>query len=468
MFLIEFFIATLSFTAAFRGLHWTEPTQRTSFLARAREHTKKRKTEMKNFVLSLLSGLIFFGLTAVNTRPASAQALDSSFGAGGKVEANFGVTVAPSDATLQADGKIVVVGTTDNFQIANQVFGVARFLPNGALDSTFGSGGAASVAFTNFINSPNAVAIQPDGKIVVAGETQSSDGSIDRFAVARFNPNGSLDSSFGSGGQATPEFFSFTFGGVREAATVILLQPDNKIIVAGIAIQGARRPANTALVRFNSNGTLDKTFGNGGTVAVNAIGMVTALALLSNGQILALNDVGGIAQFDSRGNLASSVTSGTIVANANNGRSAFESNGRFVIAGGARGATRRDIDVTVISFNPTGSIDHTFNSPVFDFGQEDVVFANLAQAIAVAPNGKILVGGISFNSSESVFGLARLNTNGSLDSSFGSGGALTTKFRGSDQISSILIQADGKIIAIGQAFDSSAGQGNLALARYLP
>ncbi len=423
---------------------------------------------MKKLALSLFSGLIFFGLTVVNASSAVAQGLDSSFGAGGKVVANFGVSVAPSDAALQTDGKIVVVGTTDNFQIANQVFGVARFLPNGSLDTTFGNQGAAMTAFTNFINTPNAVAIQPDGKIVVAGETQTSDGTIARFAVARFNPNGSLDTTFGSGGQITPEFFSFTFGGVRESADVILLQPDNKIIVAGVAVQGAKQPAKTALARFNANGTLDRTFGNGGTVAANAIGTATALALLSNGQILALNDVGGIAQFDANGNLASSVTSGTIVATSNNGRSAFESNGRFVIAGGARGVTRRDIDVTVISFNPTGTIDHTFSSPVFDYGMEDVVFANLAQVTAIQPNGKILVGGISFNSSESVFGLARLNTNGSLDASFGSGGALTTRFNGADQISSILIQPDGKIIAIGQAFDGSTGQGNLALARYLP
>jgi uncharacterized delta-60 repeat protein len=423
---------------------------------------------MKKFTLSILSGFIFFGLTVVNTSLASAQALDSSFGAGGKVEVDFGVSVAPSDATLQPDGKIVVVGTTDNFQIATQVFGVARFLPNGSLDSTFGNRGSAMAAFTDFINTPNAVAIQPDGKIVVAGEMQTSDDSINRFAIARFNPNGSLDTTFGSGGKVTTEFFSVTSGGVREAADVILLQPDNKIIVAGVAIQGARIPAKSALVRLNPNGTLDPTFGTGGKVAVKAIGMITALALLSNGQILALNNVGGIAQFDSQGNLAPSVTSGTVVATANNGLSAFESNGRFLIAGGARGATRRDVDITAISFNPTGSIDHTFNSPVFDFGQEDPTAHDVAQVIAIQPDGKLVIGGLLFGNSVALFGLARLNTNGSLDSTFGNRGVLTTRFEGSDQVSSIIIQPDGKILAIGQAFDSSTSQGNLALARYLP
>ena len=423
---------------------------------------------MKKSALSLLSGSIFFALTIMNACLANAQALDSSFGAGGKVEASFGVSVAPSDATLQPDGKIVVVGTTDNFQIASQVFGVVRFLPNGSLDTTFGNQGTAMTAFTNFINTPNAVAIQPDGKIIVAGEMQTSDGSINRFAIARFNPNGSLDSTFGSGGKVTTEFFSVTSGGVREAADVILLQPDNKIIVAGVAIPGARIPAKSALVRLNPNGTFDPAFGTGGKVAVNAIGMITALALLSNGQILALNNVGGIAQFDSQGNLAPAVTSGTIAATANNALSAFQSNGRYLIAGGARGATLKDIDITAISFNPTGSIDHTFNSPVFDFGQEAPTAHDVAQVIAIQPDGKLVIGGLSFVNSVAVFGLARLNTNGSLDSTFGNGGVLTTRFEGSDQVTSVIIQPDGKILAIGEAFDSSTSQGNLALARYLP
>jgi uncharacterized delta-60 repeat protein len=423
---------------------------------------------MKKVTLFILPGLLFFGLIFTNLALAGGSGLDPSFGTGGKVRTNFGASMAPGAAALQPDGKIVVVGAADNFEVATQVFGVVRYLTDGRLDPAFGNGGSVITAFTDFINVPNAVAIQPDGKIVVAGETESADGSISEFALARFNPDGSLDASFGSGGKVTTEFFAAPFGGVREVADVILVQPDNKIIVAGVAIQGARQPANTALARYNPNGTLDPTFGNNGRVAVRAISTISALALLANGQILALNNVGGIAQFDSRGNLAASVTSGTIIASAHSGRSAFEPNGRFVIAGGARGSGgRRDIDVTAISFNPTGSIDHTFNSPIFDFGLEDIQFANLAQAIAIAPNGQIVVGGISFTNSVSVFGLARLNTNGSLDSSFGSQGKLTTEFLGIDQVSAILVQPDGKIIAIGQTFDSNTRQADLVLARYM-
>lgn len=425
---------------------------------------------MKKASLSLISSFILFSLNFINAPAAIAQSLDSTFGLNGKVEISFGVNVAPGDAVLQSNGNIVVVGATDNFQIANQVFGVYRILPNGGVDTTFGNRGTAIAAFTNFINTPNAVAIQTDGKIVVAGETQSSDGSINRFAVARFNSNGTLDTTFGVGGKVTTEFFSVTFGGVRELAASILLQPDGKILVAGVAIQGAKLPVQSALARYNPNGSLDTTFGAGGKVVLQSIGMITALALLSDGQILALNNTGGIAQFDSSGRLASSVTSGTIAARSNTGVSAFESSGKFVIAGSAQGVTRHDIDVTMVGFNPTGSIDHTFSNPVFDFTGENTISSDSAQIIAIQPDGKIVVGGLTFSSTtgSSVFGVARVNTNGTLDSTFGSGGVLTTRFEGSDQVSSVLIQSDGKILAIGQAINSTTGLANLAMARCLP
>ncbi len=420
---------------------------------------------MKKSVLSLVSSIILLSL--IYTPAAIAQSLDSAFGVRGKEEVSFGVNVAPSDAALQSNGDIVVVCTTDNFQIASQVFGVTRFLPTGGIDTTFGNRGTAITAFTDFINTPNAVVIQGDGKIVVAGETQSSDGSVNRFAVARFNSNGTLDTTFGVGGKVTTEFFGVTFGGVRELADVILLQPDGKIVVAGVAIQGAKLPVQSALARYNPNGSLDSTFGSGGKVVLQSIGMISALALLSDGQILALNNTGSIAQFNASG-APVSVTSGTIAARANTGVSAFESSGKFVIAGSAQGVTRHDIDVTMVGFNPTGSIDHTFSNPVFDFTGENTISSDSAQVVAVQPDGKIVVGGLTFNTLGSVFGVARVNTNGTLDSTFGSGGVLTTRFEGSDQVSSILIQTDGKILAIGQAINSSTGLANLAMARYLP
>lgn len=124
-----------------------------------------------------------FGLSFRAISATGAGSLDPTFGNGGKVETNFGHNIRPQSAALQTDGKLVVVGALDNFQVASQVFAVVRYLPNGTLDSGFGQGGVAITAFTNFINSAKAVAIQADGKIVVAGEMQSSNGSVDQFAL---------------------------------------------------------------------------------------------------------------------------------------------------------------------------------------------------------------------------------------------------------------------------------------------
>jgi len=99
-----------------------------------------------------------------------------------------------------------VVAGFDNTTIATEAFGVVRYLPNGTLDTSFGNHGRTIAAFTNFLNSPNSAAVQSDGKIVVAGEASSADGTLSEFAVARLNENGGLDGSFGTGGKVTTNF----------------------------------------------------------------------------------------------------------------------------------------------------------------------------------------------------------------------------------------------------------------------
>src|SRR6185437_4809580 len=164
------------------------------------------------------------------------------FGNGGKVLSPGG---GATDAILQSNGDIVV--STGS--------GVARFLPTGQLDATFGSGGGLQ-----------GVALQPDGKIIWVG-SQNTPGfpafGTFSFALARFNANGTLDTSFGTGGQARVEFFAPPMQGAQEFARAVLVQPDGKILVAGSARQGQIRfaPIQGALARFNGNGTLDTSFG---------------------------------------------------------------------------------------------------------------------------------------------------------------------------------------------------------------
>jgi uncharacterized delta-60 repeat protein len=322
-------------------------------------------------------------------------------------------------------------------------------------------------ALTNFINSPNAAAVQPDDKIVVAGEAQSADGTVSEFAVVRFNANGGLDSSFGTGGKVTTNFVGVQAGGVSNPAKLVLLQTDGKILVIGTASKCARCVHNTAWARYNPNGTLDPTFGSGGTHLTNVFGgPPNAAAELSNGDFLTIAG-SVIAQFSSSGTLRTAVTAGTIVATSVGGSNVFQRDGKYLLAQGAFGeAGVSDTDIQVFRFGC--GVDWAFTNPPFDFGP-DVPAADSASAIVIQPDAKIVVGGISRpDSSSENFGVSRLNPDGSLDLTFGAGGKVTTAIAGAlAGISAMVLQPDGKIVAAGQALRNSTGAVNLLLARYL-
>src|ERR1700736_5985982 len=195
--------------------------------------------EMPRRALYLLAGLLSCGLLvaagSVSAAAATAGSLDTSFGTGGKVLTDLGVGGGvASDAALQSNGDIVVSGG----------FGLARYLPNGQLDRAFGASGIASTGFAFNGDSGTAVAVQPDGKIIWVGSQGNpafTPGGTFEFAVARFNPNGTLDASFGSGGRVGTEFFAPPLQGAQEFADAVLVQSDGKILVAGSARQGQFR-----------------------------------------------------------------------------------------------------------------------------------------------------------------------------------------------------------------------------------
>jgi uncharacterized delta-60 repeat protein len=213
---------------------------------------------MRNRAWYWLAGLaatgLLMGVSSVSAAAAAAPgSLDPAFGHGGKVLTDLGVGAGvATDAVLQPNGDIVVSGG----------FGVARYLPSGALDQTFGTGGLAATGFIGDGDSGTAAAVQPDGKIIWVGSQSNpsfAPGGTFEFAVARFNPNGSLDTSFGAGGRVSAEFFAPPLQGAQEFAAAVLVQPDGKILVGGSARQGQNRfaPIQGALVRYNTNGSLD-------------------------------------------------------------------------------------------------------------------------------------------------------------------------------------------------------------------
>jgi len=388
----------------------------------------------------------------------TAGSLDPTFGTGGIVMQNGlfkGHNVMPLTAIEQPGGKIVVILGINNL-VVSEAFGLARFTSSGKLDTTFGTKGVTMVTFTDFINSPNSVAVQPDGDIVVAGNSETTSGGL-AFAMARFTPNGQLDDTFGNGGLVT-----VNPPGIQPSASVVMVQPNGQIMEGGSVIGiNSHTPGGTVLGRYNSDGSLDTTFGtNGFAVATTAVGAPTGLALLANGSYLALGNFTRVVEFSSTGVLQSTVTADTVVATSLQGQAfdnpvLFLPSGAFIegrLVGEGHGDAKTDDQF--FRFSETGVVDHSFSSTAFGFPGVNM---NVPAALALQSNGKILVGGTPF-------GLARLNTDGELDTTFGSGGMVETP---GNQVNGLLIQTDGKIVAIGSEPPNGTVSELLMLARYL-
>jgi uncharacterized delta-60 repeat protein len=235
--------------------------------------------------------------------------------------------------------------------------------------------------------------------------------------------------------------------------------------VGGSARQGQNRfaPIQGALARYNANGSLDTSFGTGGKILSSTHGGITALGLDAAGDIFVLPQ---LAEFSPSGQADAAVTPAPITSSSHGGATTFRPSGQSV-AGTAVGVSRHDVDVQVQRFNPDGSLAST--SPAFDYsGASGLDQArDGAGAVAVQANGQAVVGGGHFLST-SVFGLGRVNADGTLDPAFGSGGTLTTTFNGDESVGAVVIQPDGKIIAVGFSENNSTGHIFIALARYNP
>ncbi len=190
--------------------------------------------------------------------------LDLTFGNGGKQIASFGFSNAfASDVAIRPDGKILAVGQATNEMTGNNDFALAQFDSFGNPDPSFDMDGLVTTAFSGGTAQARSVALQSDGKAVVAGSLFGSDG-ID-FALARYNTDGSLDTSFDDDGRVTTDFLNDA-----DNATGVVILADGKIIAAGFAITPASR--DFALARYNSDGSLDTTFGIGGKVITDIAG----------------------------------------------------------------------------------------------------------------------------------------------------------------------------------------------------
>jgi uncharacterized delta-60 repeat protein len=417
---------------------------------------------------------------------AAAGDLDPTFGVGGQLTTDLKRSSDLANAVaVQADGKLVVVGQTYlNNDFSDEDFVVARYNTDGTLDRTFGSRGRVKTDFPGLAAVPSSVVIQPDGKIVVAGGAFPLFTFAGNFEIVRYNRNGSLDTSFGDGGIVTTMFPAGSY------AFAVALQPDGKIIAAGTHFvdfdPGEMSDTDFALARYNPDGSPDTTFGVGGQVTTDFLGKeddAFSVLIQPDGKIIAVGSANDPVNFydfaavrylsngaiDPSFGVGGEVTTDFRGGGFDRARAAvLQADGKIVAAGFATTVSGASQNFAVARYTSSGALDTTFSADgrtQIDFGS----FLQSAYQVLLQSDGKIItVGYPNSESSDSDFLLARLTSTGALDPTFGTGGEVRTSF--GDLNGGALgaaLQADGKIVAVGFQATFSRTKVDIAVARYL-
>jgi uncharacterized delta-60 repeat protein len=393
----------------------------------------------------------------------SGGALDPTFGNGAgyvTTSVSNATIYGPQTALLQPDGKIIDVGVANfakhgTFQGSD--FAAVRYNSDGSLDTAFGSAGVVLASPTSISSGasvhPSGAALYPnagtanDGKFVVEGSCLVTQGKnqppLGELALLRFNSNGTLDTTFGSSGEVLT---AFSVGGTNRNVLSggVVVTSTGQIVECG----EVGSTSSTVLARFNANGTLDTTFGQAGKV-VTAGPEAQTLIQQSNGQLLVgawEGNSGTLVRYNANGTLDTTFGSGGVVTNAAFGAAGIygvavypaagtANDGKIVVAGGGGEVAR---------YNTNGSLDSTFGSGGM---------VNTLRSVAIQADGKVVVSGDG-----SI--LERYNADGSLDATFGTGGIDTTTVP-AQGLTSLVIQTNGDIVSAGQA-------STFIVARFLP
>lgn len=338
-------------------------------------------------------------------------AADPSFNSTGRRVFAVNGTGSARSVMLQPDGKILCGGTV--YSGVNTAFAVVRFLADGTLDTSFNGTGFAITQVSPWLDGIHAMALQPDGKIVVAGTASDNSGTNDDMVVARYTSAGVLDTGFNGNG-----IHIVNTGTGPALASAVLLQPDGRIVVAGSQISGLAN--DFAVIRLNADGTLDAGFGNGGKV-------VPATAADDGGRALAAGP------------------GGTLLV----GGYAFSSSGA---------------EFAALRLLPDGRPDASFGQQgrtVAGFGPGS---QDLCLSMTVQDNGRVLLSGYVQQAGGSEFGLLRLEPAGQVDASFGTSGWRTIAMGGGfAQAAAVALLTDGSVVAAG--FRDEFFTSSIALAK---
>lgn len=445
-------------------------------------------------------------------------ALDTSFGSGGKVGIALGSSNdAALAAAIQQDGKIVTAGysalTTSmtNTITIDYYFTIARFQQNGSLDTTFGF--TQNGWSDDIVGTARAVELQTDGKIVAAGDNGATLTTIitevtttdpvtgvtttsqqlnyyypnSDFLIARYNANGTLDTTFGPQSIGMITFNDMNYD--REVVRSLAIQADGNLVVAGWGLNSGSSQSVSIIARFTKEGSLDASFNASGKIVSDPT--ITSSAVVvkiqpTDGMIVVggnIQDVSGpksiyLSRYDSNGAPDSSFNSGSGMVTASPGTDpnltdiAILPSGKILVAGTTNAST--NADVFLMRYNADGTLDTTFGSSGTVITDDIIHGIESAAGLAVQADGKIVVSA-TFQPSEGAiktrdFAVLRYNADGTPDTTFGNGyGMVTTDIGGGgndDFAYAVQLQQDGKIVVAGTS--SNGSNYGIGLTRYWP
>lgn len=337
---------------------------------------------------------------------------DSSFNGNGERVIPIGDMSQAKALAVQSDGKIIVAGISNNAAMRNDLT-ILRLNADGSTDNGFSGDGIQTTDFGNTVDLLQSVALQPDGKIVVVGTTYIYEYLRD-IVIVRYNVDGSLDHSFSEDG-----YLIRSIGEFSDDANSVVIQPDGKILIAG----NTDLRLSYLVIRYQSDGTPDNSFGPDGLMTnFWPVGMASFTAI-------AVQEDGKIATLGSR----------TVLTAAGVGPQTF-----------------------IARYKTNGELDSSFG----DMGTQGLTFPASVVKMVIQPDGKYLIGGINFGFPATLFALGRYNQDGSIDSSFSGDGLILDSLATSNYLSSLAVQPDGKIIVSGSGYPTFGDDSYFFIARY--
>ena len=411
-------------------------------------------------ILPILFSFMFMHLMIFSQ---SVGSRDSSFSSDGIDTIDLGGGAENSLFLLiQPDGKIVSGGSEWN-GTQNVFIVLARHNTDGSRDMTFGTNGKVSIRFTTRWLIPADAVLQPDGKIVVAGSYD--DTFSNNFLLARYNTNGTMDASFGSGGFMQ---LDLVHGSTLDEGYAVDVQPDGKIVIGGTAKPPFGSNGSFAMMRVDASGAIDPTFGTNGVVIdtpwVSGNQIIKDLAVLSSGKIMIAGSIDDstfqsvfcVGRFNSNGTLDSTFgTNGTVKLHFGSSSSEATSltmlpNGKFLAAGWANLQGTPNKEICLARFNASGTLDNTFGTGGTVEIPNSAATYEYANSVKMQPDGKYIVGGVGRASAAFIdYGLLlRLTSSGSIDNTFGVNGR--TQSADVYSVTAVALQPNGRIVATGK------------------